>query len=106
LPELASLLLEPAIGVLGDRGHRRRLIIGGGIVFAAALVVFACSASLALLLASLTLLFPASGAFVSLSQATLMDSAPEERDRNMLRWTIAGSVGALAGPVLVAAGAP
>jgi FSR family fosmidomycin resistance protein-like MFS transporter len=45
---------------------------------------------------------PGSGAFVSLSQATLMDRDPEARERNMARWTVAGSVGYVAGPVVIA----
>ena len=32
-----------------------------------------------------------------------MDVAPAERERNMTRWTIAGSVGALAGPAAIGA---
>jgi FSR family fosmidomycin resistance protein-like MFS transporter len=40
---------------------------------------------------------------VSLAQATLMDRDPEERERNMARWTVAGSVGYVAGPVVIAA---
>jgi len=31
-----------------------------------------------------------------------MDRAPEERERNMARWTIAGSVGYVVGPALIA----
>src|SRR5206468_3357120 len=42
---------------------------------------------------------PASGSFVSLSQATLMDAEPLGREQNMLRWTAAGSLGAVAGPL-------
>jgi FSR family fosmidomycin resistance protein-like MFS transporter len=48
-------------------------------------------------------LYPASGAFVSLSQATLMDVEPAGRDLAMNRWTIAGGIGVLAGPAVVAA---
>ena len=47
---------------------------------------------------------PAVGAFVSLAQATLMDRDPANRDRNMARWTLAGSFGYVAGPVLIAGG--
>jgi FSR family fosmidomycin resistance protein-like MFS transporter len=39
---------------------------------------------------------------VSLSQATLMDVDPDGRERNMARWTLAGSVGVVAGPLLLA----
>src|SRR5207253_2384738 len=43
-----------------------------------------------------------SGAFVSLAQATLMDLAPDRRERNMARWTFAGSFGYVGGPLLLA----
>jgi MFS transporter, FSR family, fosmidomycin resistance protein len=56
-----------------------------------------------LLLAAFVVLYPASGAFVSLSQASLMDLEPSRREHNMARWTLAGAVGALLGPLLVAA---
>ena len=43
-----------------------------------------------MLLVAFALLYPASGAFVSLSQASLMDLEPERREHNMARWTVAG----------------
>jgi len=100
-----SLAVEPVIGVLGDRGLRRRLVVGGGVVFAGSLVMIALAPTYLVLLASLVLIYPASGAFVSLSQATLMDADTPNRERNMARWTLAGSVGVAAGPLLVATGA-
>jgi MFS transporter, FSR family, fosmidomycin resistance protein len=57
-----------------------------------------------MLLIALLIANPASGAFVSLAQATLMDGAPAERERNMARWTAVGSVGYVVGPLLIAAG--
>src|SRR5262249_23188748 len=59
--------------------------------------------SLWLLLAGLLVGNPSSGAFVSLAQATLMDDEPDARERNMARWTLAGSVGYVSGPLLIAA---
>jgi FSR family fosmidomycin resistance protein-like MFS transporter len=47
------------------------------------------------------LLYPASGAFVSLSQAALMDAEPDRHEQNMARWTLAGSVGVVAGPLIL-----
>ena len=58
--------------------------------------------SFAGLLIALTIFFPASGMFVSLTQAALMDSAPDRRAQHMARWTLAGSIGRVAGPLLVA----
>jgi FSR family fosmidomycin resistance protein-like MFS transporter len=49
----------------------------------------------------LILFFPSSGAFVSLSQASLMDAEPTRHEQNMARWTFAGSLGVLSGPLLL-----
>lgn len=103
IPNLVSAAVEPAIGILGDVWRRRALVIGGGVAFAGALLGVAASGSFLPLLLAFAVLYPASGAFVSLSQASLMDAEPERREENMVRWTMAGSVGALAGPALVAA---
>ena len=46
-------------------------------------------------------LLPGVGMFVSLTQSALMDSAADRRAQYMARWTLAGSVGAVTGPVLV-----
>jgi FSR family fosmidomycin resistance protein-like MFS transporter len=59
------------------------------------------SASFLLLLLSFILFFPSSGAFVSLSQASLMDAAPARHEQNMARWSFAGSLGVLTGPLLL-----
>ena len=45
---------------------------------------------------------PATGAFVSLAQATLMDLDSNQRERNMARWTLTGSFGYVGGPLLLA----
>jgi FSR family fosmidomycin resistance protein-like MFS transporter len=103
IPGLASLALEPAIGVLGDLGRRRALVVGGGLTFAAALLLAAAAPGFGLLLGAFLLISPSSGAFVSLSQATLMDLDPATRERNMVRWNLAGSIGVAAGPLLFAA---
>jgi MFS transporter, FSR family, fosmidomycin resistance protein len=103
VPGLASLALEPAIGVLGDMGRRRALVVAGGLGFAAALLATAFAPGFVLLLTAFLVMYPSSGAFVSLSQATLMDLAPAVRERNMARWTLAGSIGVAAGPLLFAA---
>ena len=48
--------------------------------------------------------FPASGAFVSLSQATLMDLNPGREPQMMARWTVSGSLANLIGPLILAGG--
>jgi FSR family fosmidomycin resistance protein-like MFS transporter len=102
-PNLLANILEPAVGVLGDAWDRRALVRAGGVAFAGALVLVALGDGFLPLLAALTLLSPASGAFVGLSQATLMDADPGARERNMARWALAGSVGMVGGPLVVGA---
>jgi FSR family fosmidomycin resistance protein-like MFS transporter len=102
VPFYASAILEPVVGVLGDTRFRRSAVLAGGLTFALALAVAASAPEFVLLLVALCALSPASGAFVSLSQATLMDLDPDARERNMARWTLAGSVGVVAGPLLLA----
>ena len=79
------------------------MIVAGGVCFAGALAVAAIAPVWWILLLGFSLLYPASGAFVSLSQASLMDLQPEWREHNMARWTFAGAVGAVVGPLLLGA---
>jgi FSR family fosmidomycin resistance protein-like MFS transporter len=101
LPLVLGNFVEPALGLLGDLGHRKRIILAGGVCFLAAMLLMGASASFILLLAALILSSPSSGAFVSLSQATLMDQDPGRRELSMARWTLAGSLGVVAGPILL-----
>jgi MFS transporter, FSR family, fosmidomycin resistance protein len=103
VPSLVSLVVEPVLGVVAVTWRRRRtLVLGGGLCFALALGLAAGASSFWLLLVAFSLLYPASGAFVSLSQAALMDLEPDRRERNMARWTFAGGVGVVLGPLALA----
>ncbi len=99
VPRIVSGLTEPILGILGDVWRRRALILGGGLIFALALLLTSISRSYGWLLLSFAMLSPASGAFVSLSQASLMDADPRQREKNMARWTFAGSLGVVLGPL-------
>jgi FSR family fosmidomycin resistance protein-like MFS transporter len=57
-----------------------------------------------LLLAAYTLAYIGSGAFVGLAQAALMDAEPDRHEQNMARWTAAGSLGVVTGPLVLGAG--
>ncbi|HLZ93962.1 MAG TPA: MFS transporter [Candidatus Dormibacteraeota bacterium] len=103
VPALAANLIEMPVGLLADSHRRRRLVIGGGLVFTVALFAFAAAPSYAALLLAMCALYPASGAFVALSQADLMDADVARRDQNMARWNLAGSIGELGGPGLLVA---
>ncbi|MBL7183544.1 MAG: MFS transporter [Anaerolineae bacterium] len=99
LPSLVSSIVEPFLGILGDIWRRRVLILGGGVVFGLALLLTALSQDFLVLLISFIIFYPASGAFVTLSQATLMDADSARHEQNMARWTFAGSLGVVAGPI-------
>ena len=101
LPGIIASFIEPFIGVLGDVWRRRVLIIGGCLVFTVSLLITSVSTSFMVLLISHVLFNPSSGAFVNLSQANLMDSDPNRHEQNMARWTFAGSIGVLTGPLLL-----
>jgi FSR family fosmidomycin resistance protein-like MFS transporter len=101
LPGILAAFIEPFLGILGDVWKRRTLIIAGGILFTASLAITSLSTTFYVLLFSFILFFPSSGAFVSLSQASLMDSDVTRHEQNMARWTFAGSLGVLAGPLVL-----
>ena len=104
VPLLVGGALELPLGILaGEAGRRRRFILGGGIVFVLSLLAVAGAYSYAVLLAAFTVFYPASGAFVSLTQAELMEADPDRQAQVMARWDLAGSAGAVAGPLLLAA---
>jgi MFS transporter, FSR family, fosmidomycin resistance protein len=102
VPLLVGGLLELPLGILASGPRRRRLaVLGGGIVFILSLAAVAVAPSFAVLLCAFTVFFPASGAFVSLTQAELMDAWPGRQAAIMARWDLAGSAGAVAGPLLL-----
>src|SRR5262245_60443458 len=45
LPTLIGNLCEPVLGLLGDTSRRRSLIIGGGVAFAVALLLYGVAGS-------------------------------------------------------------
>jgi MFS transporter, FSR family, fosmidomycin resistance protein len=103
-PLLLGSLLELPLGILAGHGRRRRLaVLAGGIVFTLALLATAGARSFAALVVAFVLFFPASGAFVSLTQADLMDADPGRREQHMARWQLAGAAGSVAGPALLIA---
>ena len=103
VPGIFSTFVEPVIGILGDVGYRRLLVVGGGVVFVAAVGLVSISQGFVVLLIAWIIFFPASGAFVSLSQASLMDYDPTRREQNMARWTFTGGVAYALGPLALTA---
>ena len=103
VPGIVSSFVEPFIGILGDVGYRRLLVLGGGVVFAAAVGLISVSQGFVVLLAAWVIFYPASGGFVSLSQASLMDLDPARREQNMVRWEFAGWIAVALGPLALTA---
>jgi len=105
LPGFIANFIEPFLFTISDVWRRRTIILMGGIFFTVSLFLTGISYSFLFLLSSFILFHPSSGAFVGISQAALMDSAPNRRENNMARWTFAGSLGVVIGPVLLAGAA-
>lgn len=101
-PGLVSSVVEPAILLLGHTDYRRRLIVGGGLGVALAFALISLAPSFPVLLLALILAYPAGGGFVSLAQASLMDVNPGRESQTMARWVFAGTLGSLAGPLILA----
>jgi FSR family fosmidomycin resistance protein-like MFS transporter len=102
VPLLLGGVLELPLGVLAGDGRRRRMaILGGGILFVLTMLGVASAHSFGVLLVAFIAFYPASGAFVSLTQAEIMDAWPDRQAQHMVRWDLAGSAGALAGPLLL-----
>lgn len=99
---LLAVVVEPPIFVLADRFPRRWFICGGLGVLGVICIGSGLAPSFAWLLVALLLFGPASGVGVGLSQATLMDAHPADREGMMVRWTLAGELGDLAAPGFLA----
>lgn len=101
VPPFVASFIEPFINVLADTRHRRPVMLSGGVMFTAMIIAIIASQSFIALLIVFVLIYLASGAFVGFAQAQLMDSAPSRHDQNMARWTFAGSLGVVGGPLLL-----
>ena len=72
-------------------------------LFALAMGLTAASQTFLLILVAFVLYGPASGAFVGLSQATLMDTDPTRHEQNMTRVAFAESLGVVVGTLVLGA---
>lgn len=106
LPHLIGVLIEWILMLLGDTRLRKGLVVGGGVTIGLAALLIGSTPTADwgfwMLLSATILTFLASGAFVTLAQGSLMDLHPGKEERMMVRWSLAGSLGNLAGPVLLA----
>src|SRR6185503_458180 len=81
LPSIFGSAMEPPFALMGD-AWRRTLLRGGGVAFCLSLALIAASGGFLPLLFAALLASPASGVFVGLSQAALMDMQPARHEQN------------------------
>lgn len=101
IPGLIGLLSDPLGGLIGDTRWRRALVVGGIAATAAGLFITGVAQAFPVILLSFSILYIASGAYVNLAQATLIDRASERSEQTMARWTLLGSIGVTVAPLLV-----
>jgi MFS transporter, FSR family, fosmidomycin resistance protein len=101
LPGLISVLGEPLIGLLGDTRHRRALVVGGIIATTIGLALIAGAQQYLPLLLAECIMYVASGAYVNLSQATLIDRDARRAENTMARWVLMGAIGVTISPLLI-----
>lgn len=102
VPSGLALLIEPVLFVLADRYPRKWFVCGGLFAMAVAAFLAAWAPHIVVLGAAITLAFVGSGAGVALSQATLVDARPSDRERTLTRWALLGEMGDLLAPALMA----
>lgn len=102
IPTLISLIIEPVIGLFADTNKRKLIMIIGGFVFGAGLILYGLAPSYSVLMLAMIIIFPASGSFVGIAQATLMDNDPTRRENSMALWTFSGSFAVVVGPLFFA----
>ncbi len=101
IPGLLGIASEPVIGLLGDTRHRRALVGGGIAATAVGLGLVGIGQTFWMILLAFSILYVASGAYVNLAQATLIDRDPKRAEQTMARWTLVGSLSVMIAPLIV-----
>lgn len=103
IPIGVAIVIEPPLLLWAGKRARPRVISLSLIMVALGTVLLAFARSFVGLTLSLTLWYPAIGLASGLAQAELMDRDPEQRERNLTRWTLLSAIGDVAAPALLAA---
>lgn len=103
VPLFIAIIVEPLVGLYFDDRQRRPLMVLGCLAFGIGLFIQGLSTSFLLFLLGASLQAPASGIFVGLAQASLMDNEPKRRENNMALWTFSGSLAVVVGPLILTA---
>lgn len=102
MPQIAGAIVEARVLLWAQHGHARRYAVGGLVALGLAAVIASLAPSPWVLGLALALAGPASGVACALAEGALMDAEPQARERQMTRWTLAGALGDLTAPLLVA----
>ena len=100
---LSSIVVEPPLYLLSERGSKRWWILGGLIGLACAYALAGSVNSFIILMLAFILMYPANSMAVGLSQAALIDNAPGDGTRIMTRWTMLSGIGDFLSPLAVTA---
>ncbi|MCB9677682.1 MAG: MFS transporter [Alphaproteobacteria bacterium] len=103
VPGVLATLVEPPLVLLADRWptYRRAFVVSGLLGMGIALGLGAMASGPVWLALALCMMFVGNGVGVNLAQATLMDADPERREHWMARWVLMGTLGDIAGPLLL-----
>ena len=101
VPGLVALIAEPLLFVLADRYPRKWFVCGGLFAMSGAAVLAASAPNIIVFSVALCIAYVGSGCGVALSQATLVDAQPDQRERALTRWALLGEIGDLMGPILM-----
>ena len=101
--QVLAVVLEPPLFALADRWPRRPMIAAGLLVLGCSCLLAAVAQSYFALMVALAIYGPAAGIGVALSQATLVDANPTNRERTLARWEFLSAAGDLSTPLLLAA---
>ncbi len=99
---LSSLITEPLINLLADRGSKRWPVVAGMLGLIAGFALAGAAPSFLWLLLAFVLIWPAIGAAVGLAQAALIDLEPGLAAVAMTRWALSSAIGDLLAPAAVA----
>lgn len=103
--QLSGFLIEPWLFALSDRCSKQRLAVAAMCVLACAALLAAAVDCYSLMLLAAAMSGPAAGVAVMLTQAQLIDLNPHRKAETMARWTLMGTIGDFAGPLVVAGAA-
>lgn len=102
LPAIVAALLEARLLLWAAGRGARTMIALSQLAVAIAAAAAACATAPWVLGAALGIAGATGGVGGALAQGALIDAEPDQRERTMTRWTLAGALGDLAAPLLVA----